>query len=632
MMKDTLPKLLLRNYERFGDKQVAMRQKDFGIWREYTWKDEYENIKYLSLGLISLGLERGDKVSIIGDAEPEWYWSEIAVQAAGGVAAGIFTDAIPSEIKFIIEHCESRFVIARDQEQVDKMLLLKEELPQLQRIVYWEYKGLKNYVEPILIPFCRVLELGKEYEADHPGAFERNVAQGNSEDVAILGYTSGTTGQFQKAVILSHRNLLATIDAFFRTTPFNENDDQFSSAPPAWTAEQLVGLALHYRAGTKICFAESPDTILQDIREISPKMLIFPGRQWDSIVSTVQVKTSDASFIMRQLFNLCLPIGYKMVNLRSAGTKIGILWKSLYFVANLIVFRPLRDKLGVVKSKYLYQGGAPMSLDTLRFLHAIGIPVRNFYGVAEGSGLSTCPGKDNFKMETVGPPLLGQQIRISEQGEILIAGDNLCRGYYKDEEKTRSAIERGWFHTGDAGYIDDDGHLIWTDRVSELGTLARGTKYSPSYIEGKIKFSPYVKDAMVVGNNRDYISAIINIDFENVGNWAELNNVPYTTFADLSQKAEVANLILKHVQRTNKSLPEESRIRKYVCLHKELDPDEGELTRTRKLRRKFMEQRYQGLIDAIYQDKEEIRVEADVTYRDGRKGTISTGFKIRMAE
>lgn len=626
---DTFPKLLLRNYQRWGGSEVAMRQKEFGVWQEYTWKDEYENTKYLSLGLISLGLQAGDKVAILGDSEPEWYWGELAVQAAGGIVVGLFTDAIPSELKYVIEHSDAKLVIAGDQEQVDKILAIKEEIPGIQEIIYWEPKGLRHYSDPILIDYRRVMDSGRRDEAEHPGVFEQNIARSKGEDIAMLAYTSGTTG-LPKGIIMPYSSLINDVRAFLSLLEVNENDDQFSLLAPAWIGEQLWGISVHYIVGTKLCFAEKPETALDNVREISPRIIPYGPRQWESLVSTIQVKTSDASFIKRQLLNLCLPIGYKILELRSQGKRPNLLWRSLHFLATLMVFRPLRDKLGLLKTREPWTGSAALSPDTFKFLHAIGIPLRNTYATSEGGGFETAHRVDDIRLETVGQPIRGIQVRISDEGEILLGGKTLCRGYYKEPEKTEMTFRDGWFHSGDAGYFNDDGHLIWLDRVKELGELAGGVKYSPTYIEGKLKFSPYIKDVMVIGGKeRDYVSAIINIDFENVGKWAEDHTVPYTTFVDLSQKSEVSELILRDVQKVNQALPEESRVKKYVCLHKEFDPDEGELTRTRKLRRGFVEQRYHELIDAIYGDKDEVKVEASVTYRDGRKGIVATGLKVR---
>lgn len=632
MQADTLPKLLIRNAEQIGGK-VAMQKKTLGVWRQYTWKECSQRVKYLSLGLIGLGLEHGNRAAILGDSEPSWYWAQFSIQAAGGVSVGLFTDALASELQYVIGHSGSKYIIAGDQEQVDKMLEIKDELPNLKRVIYWDPNGLWNYDDPILTSYEEVMELGREYEEAHPGAFEESVASGKGDDLAILSYTSATTGNVPKGVMLSHAGLMRGTERVVPVLGVDEDGAYFSVFPGAWLGEQVWGLGMHLTTGNRVCFAEEPETMLQNLREISPTVVPFSPRQLEDLISNVQVKMTDAAFLKRLCYHLFSPVGYKLADMKLAKESSSPFWKWLYALANLIVFRPLKDKLGFAEqTKSIWSGGSALSPDAAKFFSAIGLNLRIGYAATEGGGFHCAHRGDDFRSESVGPPLVGAEIRITSEGEMLLGGGTAL-GYYQNTELTSEAFGGGWFHTGDASYITDDGHVVFIDRVSELGELASGYRYSPTFIEGKLKFSPYIKDAVSIGGKgRDYLSAIINIDFENIGKWAEAQQIGYTTFVDLSQKKEVAAIIKKDIERVNKVLPEQSRVRKYVLLHKEFDPDEAELTRTRKLRRRFFEERYQELIEAIYQGREEVKVEAPVRYRDGRTGVVTTGLRINSIE
>jgi len=630
MEKDTLPKLVRSNYQEWGD-GVAMAMKDFGIWQRYTWKDYYEKVKYFSLGLISLGLEPGDRVCIIGDNEPEWFWGEFAVQAAGGIATGIFVDSALSEAKYIAKHSGAKFAIANDQEQTDKFLEIKDELPELKRVIYWNPKGLRNYDDPIIISFAEVMELGRGYEETHTGLFEQNVEKGKGEDTAFIYYTLGTTG-LPKGAVLSHKALIKTAQGFISRYPLSEKDDLISNFPAAWLGDSFFATVPHLLTGARLNFAEEPETIAEDTKEIGPHFIVYEPRQWESIVSDIQARVMDANPIKRFFYHLFLPVGYKIADYRFEGKKPGLFWRALHQIANLALFRPLKDRLGLSNVRFAATSSPLLALDTFRLIHAIGIELRENYASTE-AGLVSSHSKGEIKFETVGCPTVGTEVRESDSEELLIRSECMFKEYYKDREKTKEALIDGWFHTGDAVYVNEEGHLIFLDRVEDLGELATGTKYAPQYTEGRLRFSPYIGDAMVIGGkDKDFVSALVNIDFDMVGKWAERNRVTYTTFADLSQKQEVADLVQKDLKRVNGSLPEGSRVKKFVLLHKEFDPDEAELTRTRKLRRGFMEERYENLIDALYSDKEEVLVEAPVTYRDGRKGVVTTAIKVRTIE
>ncbi|MFC1866329.1 AMP-binding protein [Chloroflexota bacterium] len=624
---DTIPKLLMRNRQRWGS-QTAVCMKKFGIWQRYSWTKSYENVKNLSLGLVSLGLKPGDVVCIIGDNEPEWLWGEFAAQAAGGIGTGIFVDSIPSEVEHIAKHSNAKFAIVNDQEQADKFLEIRNNLPELKGIIYWDPKGLKHYEDPMLVSFNEVIRLGGEYEETHPGLFEQNMDRVAADDVAFIYYTSGTTG-VPKGACLTHRSLIRTSRAFIDRFPLSEEDDLMSNFPAAWVGDSFFATVPHLLTGARLNFPEEPETIAEDTREVGPDFVIYGPRQWESIVSDIQIKMIDAHPLKRFFYNLFMPLGYKIADIQLNGDKPSFFWRVLYGIAYFLLFRPLKDRLGLSNVRFAVTGSSVLSLDTFRLIHAIGVELRQNYGSTEAGYISS-HGKGDIRFESVGRPALGTEIRITKEGELLVRSECLFNGYHKDEAKNKEVLMDGWCRTGDAVNVDENGHLIFMDRLVHMGELRSGIKYAPQYIEGRLRFSPYIKDAMVIGGkDKDFVSAIVNMDFAMVGKWAERNRLPYTTFVDLSQKKEVAGLVQKDLLRVNSYLPESSRVRKFVLLHKEFDPDEAELTRTRKLRREFMEERYNHLIQVMYGDGSEVKVEAPVTYRDGRKGVVTTSIKVR---
>jgi len=625
--RETIPQIIKSNREKWGPR-IAMSMKMFGVWHRYSWQDYYENVKYFSLGMISLGLERGDVVCIIGDNEPQWFWGEFATQAAGGIATGIFVDSIPSEVKYVAEHSDAKFAIVNDQEQTDKFLEIKAELPLLKKVIFWDPKGLRNYEDPMLVSFEEVINLGREYEKTHPGLFEKNVDEGKGEDIAFIYYTSGTTG-LPKGAMLNHRALITTAQGFVDRYPLDENDDLISNFPAAWVGDSYFATIPHLLTGAKLNFPEEPETIAEDTREVGPNFVIYGPRQWEGLVSEIQVKMVDANPLKRFIYNLFLPVGHKIADIKFEGKTPNLFWRILHQIAYLALFRPLKDRLGLSKVRFAVTGSSVLSLDTFRLIHAIGVELRQCYASTE-AGLISSHGKGEIKFESVGRPALGTSLRITGEGELLVTSDCMFTGYHKDPEKTEETLINGWCHTGDAVNINEEGHLIFMDRLEHMGQLKSGAKYAPQYIEGRLRFSPYIKDAMVIGGkDKDYVSAIVNIDFAMVGKWAERNRIPYTTFVDLSQKKDVADLVRQDLERVNGYLPEQSRVQKFVLLHKEFDPDEAELTRTRKLRREFMEERYKDLIGALYGDKDKVDVQAAVTYRDGRKGEVTTSVQVR---
>ncbi|MBA7629620.1 Long-chain-fatty-acid--CoA ligase FadD15 [subsurface metagenome] len=629
---DTWPQILKYNYERYGDNHIAMRHKHHGIWRPYTWKDYYLSVKYLALGLISLGFEPGDKALIIGDNAPQWYYAELAAQSNHGASVGLYSDLNPSEIKYIAQNSEARFAVVQDQEQVDKFLEIKDELPQLEKVIYWDYKGLAHYDDPILIGYEQVLELGKKYEEEHPGRFEQNVETGSADDICALVYTSGTTGAAPKGAVHTYRTMRAGAEYYLHLDPWQERDNIVPYLPPAWMTEQWFGIGCHLLSASILNFAEEPETQQQDIREIGPSMVLYGARLWENQAAMVQGRILGADAIKRFAFRQLMPIGYKMADLKYRKQRPSLFRKILYAFADIALFRPIRDSLGLSNARICYTTGAMLSPDAFRFYHALNLPLKSLYGSTEGGALTGAK-NDDISLETVGPVCKGTEVRITDSGEIIYRQPGIFVGYYNDPDKTAEVLKDGWFYSGDSGFIREDGHIVFVDRVKDLVELASGDKLAPQFIESRLRFSPYIKDAWVLaGPDRAYASAIIIIDYESVGRWAGEKRIAYTTFAELSQKPEVYQLVKQDIDRINNNLPPGTRVKKYVNLHKEFDPDEAELTRTRKLRKAFLEEHYRELINAIYSDKTEVPIEAEVRYRDGRMGTIKTTLNIKSVE
>ena len=629
---DTWPKILKYNYEKYGDNHIAMRHKRYGIWQPYTWQDYYLNVKYLALGLLSLGFEPGDKVLIVGDNAPQWYEAELAAQANHGASVGVYTDSTSLEIKYFAENSEARFAVLQDQEQVDKLLEVKDELPLLEKIVYWSYKGLAHYDDPILMGYQQVLQLGEKYEEEHPGLFEQNVEAGRADDVCTLVYTSGTTGAVPKGAIHTYRTMRVGADYHLHLDPWYEHDNVVPYLPPAWITEQWFGIGCHLLSASILNFAEEPETQQQDAREIGPSIIFHMARLWENQAAMVQARILGADAFKKFAFRLLMPIGYKTADLKFRKQKPSLLWKILYALADLILFRPLRDSLGLSNARICYATGSMLSPDALRFYHALNLPLKSLYGTTEG-GILTGARNDDIRLETVGPVHKGTEVRITDNGELVYRQSGVFLGYYKDPDKTTEVLDDGWFRSGDAGFINEDGHVVLLGRVGNLIELANGDKLAPQLIESRLRFSPYIKDAWVIADpDRAYTSAVIIIDYDSVGRWAGQRRVAYTTFAELSQRPEVYELVKRDIDRVNEALPSSARMKKYVNLHKIFDPDEAELTRTGKLRRAFVEERYRELVDAIYSNKTEVSIEAQVRYRDGRMGTIKTTISIKSVE
>jgi long-chain acyl-CoA synthetase len=629
----SLPGLLIRNAERFGNTRVALREKEFGIWQSVTWQEYLEHVRDFSLGLISLGFSPGDTLGIIGDNRPEWIYSELAAQAAGGVPFGIFQDSILSEVAYIIDHSEASMIVAEDQEQVDKILDLKDKLPRIKRIIYTDPKGLWDYEDETLIDYTEVQTRGRELHEREPDLFEKNVRSLKESDLAVICYTSGTTGN-PKGSLLTSKNILSMVAALNEVDPKLPEDQFLSFIPLPWIVEQTMSVFSSLYSGYTVNFPEEPETAMADLYEIAPSLVVAAPRMWEGISRQVMVKHLDASFLKRLIYDLCLPIGYRWADFKFEKKSPPLGWKILYWLAYAAMFRALRDRLGFSKVRSAMTGGAALGPDVFRFFHALGVNLKQIYGQTEVAGYSTIHVDGDINFDSVGIPVPAAKISIFEPdaegvGEVISSGPGLFNGYLKNEEETKATIIEGWLHSGDAGFFTDDGHLVIIDRVKDLMHLKGGARFSPMFIENKLKFCPYIIEAVVLGHDQDYVTAMICIDYKHTGKWAEDHRISYTTYSDLASKPEVYELIEREVVRVNDTLPEKARIQKFLLLYKELDADDEELTRTKKLRRRFINEKYAKEIAGLYGEIEELPIETVIRYQDGKTATLRTNLLIR---
>ncbi len=631
MQADTLPKLLLENGRRFRSKKSALREKEFGIWQSVTWERYVEDVKEFALGLYKLGFRRNDKLAIIGDNRPEWIYAELAAQSLGGISVGLYQDSQSKEVSYILNHSDSTFVVVEDQEQVDKILEIREEIPEIHKVIYYDPKGLRNYTDDILISFVDVQELGHLYAGENSAFFEREVAKGHGNDVAIICYTSGTTG-FPKGAMLTHDNLLNMARNLTEIDPIKEGDEFVSFLPLAWIGEQMTAVAASLLRGFTVNFPEEPETVNENIREIGPHVMFSPPRIWEDIVSRIQVQVEDSTWLKKKLYHFFMPVGYRVADCHFNKQPVPWWLRFLRGLGEFMIFSAIKDHFGLLRLRRAYTGGAALGPQVFRFFHAMGVNLKQIYGQTEVSGIAVVHHDGDIKYHSVGQPIPGTRVKISDQGEILLKSSSVFKGYYKNEEVTRETITDGWLHTGDAGYIDDNNHLVVIDRVKYVLTTKDGEIFSPQYIENSLKFSMYIKEALVIGKDRPYVVAIINIDFANTGKWAENRALAYTTYTDLTQKKEVLELITEEVVRVNKELLPAARIRKFVLLHKEFDADDEELTRTKKIRRGYVEEKYAALINALYSGDDTIMIEDRVKYRDGRQGKVETALPVISME
>jgi long-chain acyl-CoA synthetase len=622
----TIPKLFAREAHANGDK-FALREKEYGIWKAITWREFLQHVRALTLGFYSLGLRRDDKVALIGDNRPEGLFSEIATMALGGAAVWIYQEALLDEVEYEVNHSDAKFLIAEGQEEVDKGLAILARCPKLERVIYDDPKGLRHYQQPALISLQQVEQIGLQIDVRETSLFEELVNAGQADDTALILYTSGTTST-PKGAMLTHHNLLAMGQNMMRVDPYLPTDDFVSFLPFAWIGEQMMSVSCGLQAGFTLNFPEEPETVLNDLREIAPHTMFSSARLYEQMVRSLQVKYSDASWLKRRTYEWAVAVGGDIADKEFARESISTGLRFKRWLANGLVLRTLRDHLGMTRIRNAYVGGSFISPDHFRFFHSIGVNMKQIYGQTEISGISSLHRTGDVNPETVGMPIPETELKISEDGEILEKSPAVFKGYYKNDEATQKTLKDGWLHSGDTGFIDDRGHLVFFDRSKDIMVLADGRKFSPMYVEGRLKFSPYIKDVWVIGDKRPFVTAIICIDYGVTGNWAERRNLAYTSYQELSQKSEVYDLVKKDIEKLNRRLPESARIKRFVNLFKEFDADDAELTRTRKLRRGFLEERYRPIVEALYSGQPKAHLDTMITYEGGQTAHIKTDLAI----
>ena len=621
----TLPLLLARNAGTHGA-DPGMRAKDRGIWKTMSWGACHDMMRDLSLGLADLGFRRGDKLSVVGDNKPRLYLAMLAAQAAGGISVPVYQDAIASELVYVLNHAEVSVIVAQDQEQVDKILSLKGELPSLKAVVYDDPRGLRFYTDPLLRSFDDVLAAGRRAHAAQSGTFGSALSQGKADDIALIVYTSGTTGR-PKGALLSHRNVITAAENYVAAEDVRRGDNWLSYLPMAWVGDVMWSLASALVAGVTINTPESPETVQRDLRELAPSGIIAPPRIWENLLTQVQVKAADSSRLKRRVFEHFKAVAERRELLLADGKPVPAGLAMAYRIGDLVVYGPVRDQIGMLNARWALTGGAPLGPDTFRFFRSIGVNLKQVYGATEGSALVAFQRDGAADPNTVGEPVPGVEARIDDHGELLIRGPGIFVGYHKQDDATRETkLPDGWLRTGDAAIIDPRGQLAIIDRAKDVGRLADGTTFAPQFVENKLKFSPFIREAVAFGAGHPFVTAMIAVDMSTVGNWAERRNLPYTSFMDLARKPEVAGLILEEAAKVNATLPEATRVRRIILLQKELDADDNEITRTRKVRRGYVAEKYAPVIEAFYGGKPSVEITVEVTFEDGRKSQITSSI------
>ena len=634
---DTLPKLLIHNAKAIGARP-AMRHKDLGIWQTWTWAQMLEEVRAFSVGLSELGLKRGDKFTIVGNNRPRLYWAMCAGQALGAVPVPVYADAVADEMAYVLAHAEVTLAVVEDQEQVDKIIAVSDRLPKLSKVIYDEPRGLKDYVHGRLISFEDVQGIGRNKLASDPECLRRweaGIAEGKGGDLSVILYTSGTTGR-SKGVMLTYENTIISARNANAFDHLDQNEEVIAYLPLAWVGDYIFSYVQAYVAGYCVNCPEAPDTVLQDRREIGTTYAFAPPRVYENLLTLTMVRMADAGALKRKVFDFFIGIAGRWGEKILDGEKVPLTARLLYAVGDFLVYGPLKNQYGLTRIRVGYTAGEAIGPEIFRFYRGIGLNLKQLYGQTEASVYITAQPDGEIHPDTVGKASPDVEIKISDAGEVLFRSPGVFAGYYKDPDKTAEVITPdGWVHTGDAGFFDPKTHqLKIIDRAKDLGHLKDGTVFAPKYIENKLKFYPNIREAVAIGAGRDFVCAMINIDLTAVGSWAERNNVVYGSYQELAANPLVYDMIGRHIDEVNRSLAEEeimagAQIRRFLVLHKELDPDDGELTRTQKLRRGHIIDRYSPLIEAFYNGSTEAQIATEVTFEDGHKGVIAARVTIR---
>jgi long-chain acyl-CoA synthetase len=633
---DTFPKLLLHHARVRGDRP-AIREKALGIWQSWTWGEVRDEIEWLAHGLAQAGLERGAHIAVIGANRPRLYWTLTAAQVLGAIPVPFYEDAPAPEMVYVFQNAEIAFAIVEDQEQADKLFEIMAQCPKLKRVWYDDPRGLKHYTQHELASYESLRETGRAAAKADPGFFEAEIANGKGSDTAIMLYTSGTTGH-AKGVVLSNDNLIQSSRAYAELEGLTDEEEVLAYLPMAWVGQNIFSYAQPMVVGFRINCPESADTLITDMREIGPTYYFAPPRVLEALLTQVTIRMEDASWVKRRMFHYFMDLARRVGSKLLDGRPVSALDRLRYALGNLLVYGPLKNWLGMSRVHVAYTAGEAIGPDLFVFYRSLGINLKQLYGSTETSVMVCVQPNGEVKPDTVGPPMKGVEIRVLDSGEIVLRCPGLFRAYYKNDDATREAKDaEGWFHTGDAGYFDAGGHLKIIDRAKDVGKLSDGTLFAPKYLENKLKFFPHIKEAVAFGHGRSEATAMINIDVQAVGDWAERRGIPYSGYTDLAAKPQVIELIRECVEKVNADLARDpklsgSQIHRFVILHKELDADDGELTRTRKVRRGFIGEKYATIVDALYSGTEHCVVEAQVRFEDGRTGTVRADLHVNPAK
>ncbi|MES2101298.1 MAG: AMP-binding protein [Pseudomonadota bacterium] len=623
----TLVRILAANARVFPAR-AALREKDRGIWQQTRWSEWLELTLACAAGLESLGFERADALLVVGDNRPHLYTGLVAAGVLVGHPMPIYPDAAPDEVRHVIQASNVRFVLAEDQEQVDKILDLRASCPSIAHIVFDDPRGLTAYPEPGLISWQALIARGAERLQAEPALRDALIQRAQPDDPAVFIHSSGTTGR-AKGVVLSHRNVLAGVANGHRAHAFDFGEEVLAYLPMAWVGDFSFTVAAGIALAFTINIPERPETVLHNLREIAPTFYLAAPRSWDNLLTTVQVRMEDSTRLKKWVYDHFMNIALASERSKLEGKTPTAWQRVLRPLGEWLVYGPIKDQLGLTRLRHAFTGGEAIGEDTFVFYRALGVKLRQLYGQTENSAFSAMQEESEVHLHTVGRPLPGVEVRIAEGGEILTRSGSTFAGYWNNEEATRAALVDGWLHTGDAGYVEPDGHLVVLGRLSEVVHTAQGERYIPNYIENRLKFSPWIKDVAVLGKDRETLAAIVCIDKEPVGHWAEMRGISYMSYADLSQRPEVIALVAQAVARVNATLPEALKLRHFVSLHKEFDADDGEITRTRKLRRNVVEERYAPVIEAIYGGLKSVALKAQIVYETGEAGVIERVLSVQ---